>query len=541
MSAFSPADLELFTHRFGALAAEMGEMLRRTALSTNVKERLDFSCAVLDAHGSLVVNAPHIPVHLGALGECVRRVRAAVACVPGDVIVTNHPGFGGSHLPDVTLLVPVAAADGTPLGWVANRAHHAEIGGRRPGSMPPDARHLAEEGVVLAPFHLARGAAPDAPLRWPELEALLASGPYPSRAVADNLADLNAALAAARRGQEGLRRLAATHGAARLREAMAAIQLRAERRMREVLARLPAGRREAEERLDDGTRLHVAIDLSPAGARFDFRGCGDVHPGNLNMTPAIVRSVVLYVLRLLAGDDGYPLPLNEGLLAHVEIVTRPGSLLDPDFSGDPAAAPAVVGGNVETSQRLVDTLLKAFELAACSQGTMNNTLFGNARFGYYETVCGGTGAGPGFDGADAVHSHMTNTRITDPEVLETRFPVRLERFAIRRGSGGAGSFRGGNGAVREITFLEPMSLSLVTQHRRVAPYGLHGGRPGEPGSQRVVRATGQTLELASVDGCEVDAGDRLILETPGGGGWGAPTADALRADVRSAAPDATGE
>jgi 5-oxoprolinase (ATP-hydrolysing) len=517
MADLSAADLELFTHRFGAVAAEMGELLQRAALSTNIKERLDFSCAVLDPAGSLVVNAPHIPVHLGALGECVRRVRAAVAIGEGDVVVTNHPGFGGSHLPDVTVLAPVHDDAHALLGWVANRAHHAEIGGARPGSMPPTARCLAEEGVVIAPFHLVRGGSV---VRWAAMEEIFRGGPYPSRSPAENLADLHAALAAVRQGQAALRRLAAVHGPDTARAAMVSIQQRAARRMAEVWARLPAGRRAAVERLDDGTELAVAIDLGPEGACFDFTGTGDVHPGNLNMTPAIVRSAVLYVLRLLAGDDGHPLPLNEGLLAQVELRIRRGSLLDPDFSVAPELAPAVVGGNVETSQRLVDTLLKALGLAACSQGTMNNTLFGNARFGYYETVCGGTGAGPGWHGASAVHSHMTNTRITDPEVLELRYPVRLERFAIRRGSGGGGRFRGGDGAVREITFLEPVALSLVTQHRRERPYGVDGGEAGAPGRQRVVRASGETLELGSVDGCDLAAGDRLVLETPGGGGWG---------------------
>ncbi|MEO8503718.1 MAG: hydantoinase B/oxoprolinase family protein [Acidobacteriota bacterium] len=515
--AISAADLELFTHRFGALAAEMGEMLRRTAISTNVKERLDFSCALLDASGSLVVNAPHIPVHLGALGECVRRVRAAIEIAPGDVVVTNHPGFGGSHLPDVTVLAPVNSPNGELLGWVANRAHHAEIGGKRPGSMPPDARCLAEEGVVLAPFHLLRSGE----ARWQELEAELRGGPFPSRSVEENLADLNAALAAVRRGQQGLERLAGQYGGEAVRGAMAAIQERAAQRMRDAFLRLEPGRREARERLDDGSELHIAIDIAAGRAHFDFTGTSPVHPGNLNMTPAIVRSVVLYVLRLLAGDDGVPLPLNEGLLADVDLTIPAGTLLNPDFSGTPAESPAVVGGNVETSQRLVDTLLKALGLAACSQGTMNNTLFGNAHFGFYETVCGGCGAGPGFDGASAVHSHMTNTRITDPEVLEHRYPVRLERFAVRRGSGGAGQWRGGDGVVREITFLEPMSLSVLTQHRRERPYGVAGGGEGEAGRQRVIRASGEIVTLGPVDGCEVFPGDRLVLETPGGGGWGA--------------------
>ncbi len=506
--------LELFTHRFRALVGEMGEQLRRTALSVNVKERLDFSCALLDPDGELVVNAPHIPVHLGALGLCVRTVREAVAMEPGDVVVTNHPGFGGSHLPDVTVVTPVHDDAGRLLAYVASRAHHAEIGGSRPGSMPPGATTLAEEGVVIRPTHLVRrGEA-----RWAEMRGLLSSGPHPSRATEDNLADLAAAVAANHRGAELLRALAAEHGADTVGRYMDGLQARAEARVREALARIPDGAYEAEERLDDGAPLRVRVEVAGDGARVDFAGTAGVHPGNLNATPAIVRSVVLYVLRLLVDE---PLPLNEGLLRAVELVI-PRGMLHPEWPEDPARGPAVVGGNTEVSQRLTDTLLKALRLAACSQGTMNNVLWGSARFGYYETVCGGTGAGPGWHGASATHSHMTNTRITDPEVVEHRFPVRVERFGVRRGSGGAGRWRGGDGAVRELAFLEPVSLSVLTQHRAEGPYGVDGGGPGAPGRQRVLRATGEVLELGSVDGCEVGPGDRLLLETPGGGGWGRP-------------------
>jgi 5-oxoprolinase (ATP-hydrolysing) len=516
--------LELFTHRFAAIARQMGERLQRTAVSTNVKERLDFSCALLDAGGELVVNAPHIPVHLGALGLCVRLTAAALPLAPGDVAVTNHPAFGGSHLPDVTVVTPVfgdggaggaGSAEPPPLlGYVASRAHHAEIGGMRPGSMPPGARCLAEEGVVIPPIHLARNGE----ARWAELRRRLLDGPYPTRAVEENLADLRAAAAANHSGAEALRALARAAGTGTVAFYMEALKRRAEDRLRAALARLPRGPLEAVEHLDDGSPLAVRIELGPAGARIDFAGSAGVHPGNLNAPPAVVRSAVLYVLRLLVAE---PLPLNEGLLRPVEIRVPPG-MLNPPFPEDPWLAPAVVGGNVETSQRLVDTLLKALGLVACSQGTMNNVLFGNGRFGYYETVCGGAGAGPEADGESAVHTHMTNTRITDPEVLEHRYPVRLERFAVRAGSGGAGSRRGGDGAVRELCFLEPMSLSLLTQHRVAAPYGVAGGRPGQPGRQRLVRAGGEVLELPSIAGCEVAPGDRLILETPGGGGWGLP-------------------
>jgi len=508
--------LELFVHRFRALVSEMGEMLRRTALSTNVKERLDFSCALLDAGGELVVNAPHIPVHLGALGLCVRAVAAALPLEPGDVAVTNHPAFGGSHLPDVTVITPVHDGSGTLVGYVASRAHHAEIGGTRPGSMPPDARTLAEEGVVIPPTYLVRrGEA-----RWDEMRRLLTEGPHPTRALDENLADLAAAVAANHRGAGLLSALAREHGADAVAGYMDALQRRAESRVREALAALGDGTYEAEERLDDGATLHARMEVRGDTAVVDFAGTSPVHPGNLNATPAIVRSVVLYVLRLLVRES---LPLNEGLLRAVEIRIPPG-MLAPEWGDDPSAGPAVVGGNTEVSQRLVDTLLKALKLAACSQGTMNNVLWGNERFGYYETVCGGSGAGPGWNGADAVHTHMTNTRITDPEVVEHRYPVRVERFAVRAGSGGAGKWSGGDGAVRETVFLEPMSLSVLTQHRAEGPYGVCGGRPGAPGRQRVLRAGGETVELASVDGCEVAPGDRLVLETPGGGGWGAADA-----------------
>ncbi len=514
-SPYRPAEveLELFTHRFAAIAAEMGEMLQRTALSTNVRDRLDFSCAVLDAEGRLVVNAPHIPVHLGALGLCVRTVRQALDLGPGDVAVTNHPAFGGSHLPDVTVISPVFF-DGAErlLGYVASRAHHAEIGGERPGSMPPAARSLAAEGVVIRPTYLVRGGE----ARWDEIRHLLSGGPYPSRAIEENLADLDAALAANRRGAQGLTELARRHGFEVPGLYMQELRRQAATLAGEALAALPDACYEARERLDDGTLIQVAFEIRGDRARIDFHGTGPVHPGNLNATPAIVRAAVLYVLRLLLAR---PLPLNEGLLDPVEI-HLPESFLNPPFPEDDEQAPAVVGGNVETSQRLVDTLIKALGLSACGQGTMNNVLFGNRRFGYYETVCGGAGAGPDWQGESAIHTHMTNTRITDPEILEVRYPVRLERFAVRRGSGGGGRHRGGDGAVRELTFLEPVSVSLLGQHRRERPFGLEGGEAGQPGRQRLERAGGEVVDLEGVDQVEAEIGDRLVLETPGGGGWG---------------------
>lgn len=505
--------LELFTNGLRSIAREMGTMLQRTALSTNVKERLDFSCALLDADGELVVNAPHIPVHLGAMGLCVRQVCQALELKSGDAIVTNHPQFGGSHLPDITLITPVFSARGKRIGYVASRAHHAEIGGMRPGSMPPTATCLEQEGVVIAPTYLARGGKVD----WEAVRAMLGKGKYPSRSVEDNVADLNAALAANQRGMRALQELAREHGDETVLHYMAALKKQAERGVRAALARLADGLYEAREELDDGAALQVRITIKGEEVEIDFAGTAPVHPGNLNATPAIVRSAVIYVLRLLVEA---PLPLNEGFMAPVELKIPAGCFLNPDFSTDPGRAPAVVGGNVETSQRLVDTLLKALGLAACSQGTMNNVLFGGADFGYYETVCGGGGAGPDFAGADAVHSHMTNTRITDPEIVEHRYPVRVERFAIRRDSGGDGQHRGGDGAVRELVFLEEMSLSLLAQHRKEGPYGMAGGKPGKPGRQTLIRASGECVEMDSVDGCEVGPGDRLVLETPGGGGYG---------------------
>lgn len=511
-------ELELFVHRFSAIAWQMGEALRRTALSVNVKERLDFSCALLDPEGELVVNAPHIPVHLGALGLCVRTVKEALSLGPGDVAVTNHPGFGGSHLPDVTVISPVFSVEAegrggeSLLGYVASRAHHAEIGGSRPGSMPPGARSLAEEGVVLEPQYLISSGRP----LWSEMRQRLEGGAFPSRAVDENLADLAAAVAANQRGTVALRGLAQQHGVATVLRYMESLKRQSELRVREALRSLGDGRFEAIEYLDDGSPLVVSLDLSDGRGVVDFTGSAPVHPGNLNATPAVVRSVVLYAFRLLLDR---PLPLNEGLLKTVRLVI-PEGILNPPFPEDPSLAPAVVGGNVETSQRLVDTMLKALGLAACSQGTMNNVLFGNARFGYYETVCGGCGAGADFDGEDAVHSHMTNTAITDPEVLEHRYPVRLEEFSVRSGSGGSGRRRGGNGVVRQFLFLEPVSLSLLSQHRVEAPYGVAGGGAGSLGRQVVTRSDGGEQELNGIDGCEIEPGDRLLLETPGGGGWG---------------------
>ncbi|MFC5456902.1 hydantoinase B/oxoprolinase family protein [Prosthecobacter fluviatilis] len=497
---------DLLRHRFHSIVSDMGALLCRTAISTNIRERLDFSCALLDPHGRLLSSAPHIPVHLGALGVCVREVTKAVPMLPGDTIITNHPAYGGSHLPDVTLITPVHDTRHRLIGYIANRAHHAEIGGITPGSMPATATRLIEEGVVIAPQHLIRGGASC----FDDISTLLTTAAYPTRNLADNIADLHAQLAANLHGAERLRALADDS----LQGLMQGILNHSAAVMRTQIARLPDSI-SAQESLDDGSVIAVTMRKGSGKLMLDFTGTSGVHPRNLNATTAIVRSAVLYVMRLMLQED---LPLNEGLTEPVEIRCSE-SLLNPTFTGVAALDPAVVGGNVEVSQRLVDTLIKALGLQACSQGTMNNFLFGGAGFGYYETIAGGAGAGHGYHGAHALHTHMTNTAITDPEIIEQRYPVRLRQFAIRRGSGGAGEWRGGDGVIREFEFLQPLTVSLLTQHRVEAPFGLHGGSAGKCGRQTLVRGGTST----SLEGCtsfDVEAGDRVIMETPGGGGWG---------------------
>jgi 5-oxoprolinase (ATP-hydrolysing) len=509
------AELELFSKRFMSIAENMGAMLQRTAFSVNVKERLDFSCAVLDKDGFLVANAPHIPVHLGSLGICVRSVLKDFEIRDGDIIISNHPAYGGSHLPDITLISPVYSGS-QRIGFVANRAHHAEIGGISPGSMPPGAKNLAEEGVVISPYYLFKNGLAD----WPGIEKILSEAPFPTRNLTENIADINAAVAANRKGVSDLQHLAHTFGNERIEEFMSKLRNYAALKTREVISNHPVKNGWAIEFLDDGTPLKVKIVQTNTGYKIDFSGSGAVHSGNLNANPAIVHSVVMYVLRIMLNEK---IPLNDGMLDPVEIVL-PESLLNPPFPEDPFLCPALVGGNVEISQRLTDTLLKALELQAASQGTMNNILFGNDNFGYYETIGGGCGAGPGFDGASAVHHHMTNTRITDPEIMEHRYPVRLERFGIRQKSGGNGKFNGGNGIIRQIKFLERVELSILTQRRTSQPYGLNGGLDGQAGKQTLIRFNKNQLPdrltLQSIDSAHINPGDILLIETPGGGGWG---------------------
>jgi len=504
---------ELFINRLSSLAEEMGERQRRSALSVNVKERLDFSCAIVDAEGDLVASAPHVPVHLGALGACVRAVRDALgADFGGRVAVSNHPGFGGAHLPDVTVMLAVRDDESSLLGYAACRAHHAEIGGIAPGSMPADSRNLAEEGVVIPPMTLGRLGAIDPSAA----RAIFERGPHPSRDPATNAADLLAQVEAVAYGAEGLRALARAFGAQAARGFMGALKARAEARVRDALRRHAPGVVSLDDALDDGTPLRVRVETRGDRAIIDFGRTSGVHPGNLNATEAIVRSVVVYVLRVMIDE---PMPLNEGLLRAVE-VRVPEGMLRPRFDADPALCPAVAAGNVETSQRIADLLVRALGLCAGGQATMNNVAFGDERGGCYETIGGGAGAGPGFHGASAVQVHMTNTRITDAEVIERRYPVRIVRFAVRRGSGGEGRWRGGDGLVREIEFLAPAFISINAQRRARGAPGARGATDGQPGHERLVRTNGSEETLTGRCGACAARGDRLVVETPGGGGWG---------------------
>ncbi len=513
-----PVMLEIFNSQFAAIAEQMGITLRNTSSSVNVKERLDFSCALFTPEGDLVVNAPHIPVHLGAMAETVRHViRDNPGMSAGDVFVTNDPFRGGSHLPDVTVVTPVHDETGRVLFFTASRAHHAELGGIRPGSMPPFSKNLAEEGVLIRNFKLVDAGTP----RWDSLRSLLLAPPYPTRDVEANLADIAAQVAANRRGALDLAWLVERYSLEVVESFMRHIQSAAERKVRRALAKLPDGSYPFTDQLDDGTPIVVTVTIRGDSGTVDFTGSGPVSPGNLNANPAIVTAAVMYVLRALLAED---IPLNQGVLAPVEIIIPPG-LLNPPAGPRAEESPAVVGGNVETSQRVVDVLLGALGLAAASQGTMNNLLFGDATFGYYETICGGAGATPRANGADAVHTHMTNTRLTDPEVMERRYPVRVRSFSIRRGSGGGGRRRGGDGVVRRLEFLRPLEVSLLTERRGpAAPYGLDGGQSGALGRNTLERSDGTSETLGGKAQFSVGAGDILTIETPGGGGYDAAEA-----------------
>ncbi|WP_144186368.1 hydantoinase B/oxoprolinase family protein [Elioraea rosea] len=507
-----PVMLELFNNLFMSIAEQTGLVLQNTAQSVNIKERLDFSCAVFDESGNLVANAPHIPVHLGAMGESVRTVLATRrdTLKPGDVVALNNPYNGGTHLPDITVITPVFDEAGRELlFFVGSRGHHADVGGITPGSMPPLSRTLEEEGVLVDNMLLVDGGQ----FREAEFRALLTGATWPARNPEMNIADIKAQVAANEKGVQELRRMVGQFGLDTVRRYMKHVQDNAEESVRRVIGRLGDG--SFDYRMDDGSPLRVAVrvDRAARSAVIDFTGTGAQRNDNFNAPPAVTRAAVLYCFRCLVGTD---IPLNDGCLKPITIVLPGGSFLSPR----PPAA--VVAGNVEVSQAVTNALFGALGAIACSQATMNNFTFGDGAFQYYETICGGTGAGPGFDGTSAVQTHMTNTRMTDPEVLELRYPVLLEEFGIRRGSGGKGKWRGGDGSVRRIRFLAPMTAVILASRRNVAPFGLEGGEDGAAGLQRVERVDGRVEVLTGTDKAELEPGDVFVIETPGGGGYGTP-------------------
>ena len=510
-----PVLQEIIHSSLFVIAEQMGLVLQRTSTSVNVKERLDFSCAIFNSEGDLVVNAPHIPVHLGAMGETVRSViRHFGRFTPGDVLITNDPYQGGSHLPDVTVVTPVFVAADGPEYFVASRCHHAEIGGLTPGSMPPQAKVLGEEGVLISNFKLVAGGKP----RFDELEAMLRGARYPSRAVADNLADVRAQIAANQLGVLQLLELDRQYGTATLRRYLELCLSAANTELQMALQTLDGWQSVFSDSLDCGARIQLETRVKDQKLSLDFSGTSPVLENNLNANRGIVVAAVMYAIRLLINK---PLTLNAGLLRSVELVL-PTCFLNPNAAEDPFFSPACVGGNVETSQRIVDVLLGSLSLAAASQGTMNNLLVGDESFGFYETICGGAGATASGAGADAVHTHMTNTRATDPEILERRFPMRLIQFAIRADSGGAGRLPGGRGVVREFEFCKPLQVSILSNRRgNHRPYGMEGGGPGQAGRNLLLKSgEPDPLELGNQVEISVEPGDRLRIETPGGGGWG---------------------
>jgi 5-oxoprolinase (ATP-hydrolysing) len=498
----------------------MGVRLQSTAHSVNIKERLDFSCAVFDAEGGLIANAPHMPVHLGSMGESIKMVmeRNANQMRPGDVFVLNDPYHGGTHLPDITVVTPMfaddAVADGiapgnAPLFYVASRGHHAEIGGISPGSMPAASTRVEEEGVLIDNFLLVRNGH----FHETATLGLLAGASYPSRDPATNVADLRAQVAANERGIQELRRMVAEFGLDVVQAYMGHVQDNAAEAVREVIGALSDGSYSYE--LDSGAviRVAVTVDRESRTATIDFTGTSPQLADNFNAPSSVAMAAVLYVFRTLVDSD---IPLNSGCLRPLRVIIPPGTMLSPSY---PAA---VAAGNVETSQAVTGALYAALGVQAEGAGTMNNVTFGNERYQYYETVASGSGAGSGFPGTDVVQTKMTNSRLTDPEVLEWRYPVRLESFAIRPGSGGAGRWRGGDGGTRRLRFLEPMTLTVLSGHRRVPAFGMAGGLPGALGRQWVERADGTVTPMGGCDSVRLDAGDVVVLESPGGGGYGAP-------------------
>ena len=502
-----PVMLEVMSNLFMSVADQMGATLALTAWSVNIKERFDFSCAIFDDGGDLVANAPHVPVHLGSMSAAIKTVmRLNPKARDGDAFMLNAPFQGGTHLPDVTVVTPVFV-DGQPRFWLGSRGHHADIGGRTPGSAPPDSTRLEEEGVVIDNVQLVRAGR----RLETEARAILASGPYPCRNPDQNLADLKAQVAANATGRRELLKICAAQGADTVTAYMSHVQDNAEECVRRVIADLAEGAMDYV--MDEGQviRVKVSVDRTNRTATVDFTGTSPQQPGNYNAPLAVARAVVLYVFRTLVGND---IPLNEGCLKPLTIVVPAGSMLNPG----PEAA--VIAGNTEVSQAACNALYGALGVLACSQGTMNNFVWGNERFQNYETVAGGTGAGPGFPGCDAVQSHMTNTRMTDPEILEKRFPVRLESFGIRPGSGGEGKWRGGNGAVRHLRFLTDVTVTTLSSHRVIPPFGAKGGAAGQVGRNWAELPDGTRRDLPGNAEIDLPAGAVFVLETPGGGGWG---------------------
>lgn len=508
-----PVKLELFNNIFTNIAARMGIILQKTSLSVNVKERLDFSCAILDSDGELVVNAPHIPVHLGAMSESVKALIKDITQIePGDVYVSNSPYTGGSHLPDITVITPVFDKEGEKLlFFTASRAHHAEIGGLFPGSAYPFAKNLSEEGVVLKNLKVVENNV----FREELLMKELTGAKYPSRLPEENIADIRAAIAANKAGENELLSLIQKYSRNTVKAYMKHIRDSTEEKMKTVINNFPVGEYKFEDYLDDGRPIKVRIEINNEKMIIDFTGSGKVSQNSLNANKAVVQSAVIFCLRCLINEN---IPLNSGVLEPVKIIF-PEGMLNPPANENPENCPAIFGGNVEISQKIVDVIFGALGVMAASQGTMNNFIFGNDNFGYYETICGGTGAGPDFDGTSAVHSHMTNTRMTDPEIIENKYPVRLKNFKIRKDSGGKGKYSGGNGVIREIEFLEPVQVSLLTQRRKSQPFGLKGGENGKRG-ENILHHKGKTEYLDSLVQVKVEVGDSIEIRTPGGGGFG---------------------
>ena len=505
-----PVMLEVFNNLFMSIADQMGATLANTAYSVNIKERYDFSCAIFDENGDLVANAPHVPVHLGSMSESVRVIlrQNKDHIKPGDVFMMNNPFNGGTHLPDVTVITPVFDKEGTRILYtVASRGHHADIGGKTPGSAPPDSRTIDEEGVLIDNFLLVK----EGQLRSVQTRELLASGKYPCRNIDQNMADLSAQIAANTTGLKELQKITDQFGVDTVHAYMSHVQANAEESVRRVLDVLHDC--EFTYPLDSGDQIQVAISVHKAQrtATIDFTGTSPQNEWNYNAPLAVCRAVVLYVFRTLVGTD---IPMNEGCLKPLTLIVPAGSMINPD---SPAA---VISGNTEVSQAIADTLYGALGVIAGSQGTMNNFVYGNDNYQNYETICGGTGAGDGFHGTSAVHSHMTNTRMTDPEVLETRFPVRLDEFSIRTGSGGGGEFQGGDGIIRRLRFLEPTTVTVLSSHRRVSPHGAKGGGSGQVGENSILRANGEKEVLDGNDEAEMMFNDVFVLKSPGGGGFG---------------------